>query len=131
VTTKDWARIWEEVQEQSTKAWHEAAPTPMIVYTPKGLFDDTPDPTQPVYRVDEGVCGFGWIELDGRSGLARWLKSKGIGRQGDSKYRVSSWEIVSADRMSQSYTRKDAAVRAGAKVLRDLGVKAYGMARLD
>lgn len=127
----DWQAIWEEAVSESSKAWHEAVPTPMLVGTAKSLFDDSFDLTKPVYRVDEGVCGFGWIEIDGRSGLARFLKSKGIGRQGSGKYRVSSWELVPEDRRSQSYTRKEAAVHAGAKVLREAGVKAYGVARLD
>ena len=56
---------------------------------------------------------------------------QGIGRSGTGCYHVSSWELVEEDRRSQSFARKELAVGAGAKILREAGVKAHGMARLD
>lgn len=129
--TGKYERVVREAQEAARSAWDSAVPIPMIVYTTKGL-SDVPDLTKPVYRVDEGVCGFAWLEMDGRTGLAKYLKKLGIGRkQTTGGYVISSWELVPADRQSQSFQRKDSAVRAAAEVFQRHGLKARPVSRLD
>lgn len=125
---------WAEAQEQARQAWIAAKPSPMIVYSPKGLFDDTPDLEQPVYCEAEGVCGFGWIIVeDGRSRLAKWLAKQNIGTQ--SAYyggrMVSSTNLVPEDRGSQSLARKEAAVYAAAEVLQQAGFRVKALSRID
>lgn len=125
---------WAEAQEQARQAWIAAKPSPMIVYSPKGLFDDTPDLEQPVYYETEGVCGFGWIIVeDGRSRLAKWLAKQNIGTQ--SAYyggrMVSSTNLVPEDRASQSLARKEAAVYAAAEVLQQAGFRVRALSRID
>lgn len=127
-------KVWAEACEAATVAWKATEPTPIVVYTPKGLFDDTPDLEKPVYHHSEGVCGFGWIVIeDGRTSFARWLKKHDIGNQ--SAYYggrvVWSSYLVPEDRASQSLARKEAAVRAAVEVLRKAGIQAHAMSRMD
>jgi hypothetical protein len=125
---------WANACQKASEAWIKAQPTPIVVYSTKGLFDDTPDLEQPVYRYSEGVCGFGWIIVrDGRSSFARWLKARNIGTQ--SGYyggrMVSSSDLVPEDRASQSYDRKCQAVWAAAEALREAGINVETVTRLD
>lgn len=125
---------WAEAQEQARQAWIAAKPSPIMIYSPKGLFDDTPDLKQPVYYEAEGVCGFGWIIVeDGRSRLAKWLAKQDIGTQ--SAYyggrMVSSTNLVPEDQASQSLARKEAAVYAAAKVLQEAGFRVRALSRID
>lgn len=126
--------LWAEACDKAQDAWIKAKPTPIVVYTPKGLFDDTPDLEQPVYYEAEGVCGFGWIVVkDSRTRFARWLAKHDIGTK-SSYYGgrlISSCDLVPADRQSQSYDRKAVAVEAGAGILRQYGIDCYAMSRLD
>lgn len=134
-TTKALPEVaWANACQKASEAWLQAKPKPMIVYSTKGLFDDTPDPKQPVYFHSEGVCGFGWIIVkDGRSSFARWLKKHDIGTQ--SAYyggrMVSSSDLVPEDRASQSYERKCQAVWAAADALREAGITVETVTRLD
>jgi hypothetical protein len=115
------------------QAFADAIPTPMVVYTPKDMMgsltggdDGGPDPSQPVYRVNEGVCGTAWVNVKpGTSRFARWLVKEGYGRPDSYRGGVSLYQI-GGDRMSQSLTRKEAAAHAVAEVLREAGIKAYG-----
>jgi hypothetical protein len=124
-------------------AFKAAAPTPMIVGTPKdpigsllggdgGGFDTS----QPIYHVNEGVCGFAWVNIrPANSSFAR--RAKAIYTAGGESYRAhkgyyGGLEIrpVCLGR-TQSYERQLAAVRAYAAVLTEAGITAYADGRLD
>lgn len=81
------------------------------------------------YVLDEGVCGFAWINIKpGNSKLANYLKKKNIARR-DSYYGgVSIWVSY----FNQSYDRKIAYARAFAHVLKEAGYeRVYASGRLD
>jgi hypothetical protein len=116
------------------KAFRDAVPTPMVVYTPKDMMasltggdDGGPDPTQPIYGVAEGVCGTAWVNIKpGGSRFARWLIKEGYGRTDSYRGGVNlSLYRVCGDRTSQSLTRWEAAAHAVAEVLREAGITAY------
>lgn len=103
------------------KAYLDAAPRPMGVVQNGKV----------VEIVDDGMCGFAWVNLPGRSKFVNFLKSKGLGDKGYPKgYEISSYEIISIDR-GQSYERKRQGVRAFVQVLRENGIEATPVARLD
>lgn len=126
--------LWAEASEKATEAWIGAEPTPILVYTPKGLFDDTPDTEKPMYVHSEGLCGFAWLVVkDGRTSFARWLAKNDIGSQ--SAYYggriIHPSDMVNADRKSQSHERKCQAMFVAAKVFRDAGINVEVIERLD
>lgn len=111
-----------------------AQPVGMLVGTPKDLMgsllgkDTGFDPTQPVYAVPEGPCGFAWINVrPGNSRFANWLKRQGIG----STDSYAGGVTVSVRAFGQSMTRKEAYANAFAAVLRDAGINAYASSRMD
>lgn len=78
--------------------------------------------------IADGLCGFAWINIKpATSRFCKYLKSAGIGRT-DSCYGGRSIWVNEYD---QSHARKTAYAHAFAQVLRDAGIKAYGMDRLD
>ena len=98
----------------------------MVVYTPKNVMgsllggDDggAPNPTQPIYQVNEGVCGVAWVNIKpGTSRFARWLIKEGYGRSDSYRGGVNLrlWNVCGS-RYSQSLTRWEAATRAVAEV---------------
>lgn len=122
------------------KAFREAIPAPMLVGTPRDMMGSLMggdgggfDTGQPIYQVNEGVCGFGWVTVrPGGSRFARWLVKNGIGRTDSyaGGVRISLW-MICGDRGSQSLTRWEAAAYAVAEVLREGGITAYGDSRID
>ena len=122
------------------KAFRDAVPTPMVVYTPANMLgslmggdDGGADPSQPVYQVNEGVCGSAWVKITpGGSRFARWLVKEGRGRSDSYAGGVNlSLYTVCGERGSQSLTRWEAAARAVASVLRDAGITAHAESRID
>lgn len=128
-------------------------PTPMVVYTPKGLFDNTPDLTQPVYHVPAGPCGFAWVNLKAKKGpegkearqFLNWLlgRTKPVSpdttptahpgfRLPDKKSYYGGYDIWVSG-FDQSVECKAAAARVLAKSLEEAvpGLIAWPMDRLD
>lgn len=127
------ATLWARACAEASRAWHETVPTPILVGTTKGLFDDSFDETQPVYHVSEGVCGFASLIIrPANSSFAHWLKANArTSKHYGGGLSVWSSSLVPEDARSQSYDRKVAAVRAAVAVLREAGVKASCWERLD
>lgn len=127
------ADLWARAVSAGIEAWHSAIPTPMLVGTAKGLFDDSFDESKPVYHVSEGVCGFASLVVrPANSSFAHWLKANvRTNKHYGGGLAVSSSSIVPEDIRSQSYERKVAAIRAVANVLREAGIKASCWDRLD
>ena len=125
--------IFAEASAAELAAFEAASPTPMIVGSARvPLFDDSIDPTKPVYQIADGACGMAWVTIrPARGALVTWLKQKGIGRIGYyGGWEVRSWQF-GAGRYSQSYERAYAAADAAARVLASYGIKAYADGRLD
>ncbi len=116
--------------DQAGKAAAKAlTPTPMVVGTPTTLFGNEIDYSKPVEVVNDGVCGFAWVNLKpGNSAFANWLKKNKLARP-DSYYGgVTIW----VSDYNQSMERKSAYAGAFARVLVENGFKrAYSMSRMD
>jgi hypothetical protein len=136
LTTSAMKALLARAREAGEKAFADAIPVPMVVYTPKNVMasltggdDGGPDPSEPVYNVSEGVCGTAWVNIKpGGSRFARWLVKEGYGRADSYRGGVNlSPGLVCGDRVrySQSLTRQEAAASAMAEVLREAGIKAY------
>jgi hypothetical protein len=122
--------IYREAIAAADTAFAGATPTPMLVGTAIGLSDEI-DYTKPTYVINDGLCGFAWVNIKpARGKFVTWLKSQGIGRT-DTYYGGYTIWSPGGDRGSQSYERKMAAAAAFAKVLRSYGIEAHASGRLD
>jgi len=73
------------------------------------------------------VCGFSWIKIrPANCAFANWLKKMGLARNSYN----GGVEISIAD-YNQSYDLKYAHASAAAKILQEVGIKAYADGRLD
>lgn len=99
------------------KAGRECRPIPMIVSTASGIA---------IECVDDGACGFAWIEFPGNTAFGRWAKKQGLARS-----HYPSGLCIWVSEFGQSIDRKEAYSVAYARVLRDAGVKAFAGSRLD
>ena len=81
------------------------------------------------YDVAEGMCGFAWVNISpARGKFVNYLKKLGKGHKsyhGGWDYWVSSLEL------GQSIERKEAYATAFANVLKEWGINAMMMSRLD
>lgn len=125
---KDFSALYNEAHSAGLEALNRCRPTPMVVGQAKSLFSDELDYTKETYVVNEGVCGFAWVNVKpGNSAFAKWLKANDYGRT-DSYYGgVTVW-VREGD---QSYELKRAYAGAFAKVLTENGIRAYSDGRLD
>lgn len=120
--------LYAAAREAGLEAVRNLKVVPMVVGTPKSLWSNEFDTSQPTYYVEDGVCGFAWVNVKpGNSKLANWLKANGLARS-DSYYGgVTVW----IGEFNQSMQKKEAYARAFAKVLSDNGVRAYSDSRMD
>lgn len=109
-------RLWHEAHAAGHAAAAEIIPAPMLVANMAGTVVD---------RVDDGVCGFGWVELNGREGFTRWAKQQGLLDPYGSRPMVWVYDY------GQSMTRKAAYARAFAAVLQQHNVTAHARSRMD
>ena len=110
--------IFIEAQLKACDAFHSHKPTPMIVGHAKNLFSNEIIPgTEEI--VEDGLCGFAWINIKpARGPLVKFLKSKGIGRNGDyGGYTISSYESTPGTGFSQSMEKNQAGCKAFVKVI--------------
>ena len=120
--------IYSEAHSKGIAAGKACSPTPMIVGQPTTPLGDDIDYSKDTWLVNDGVCGFAWINIKpARGGFVKFLKDNKIGRK-DSYY--GGWTIW-VSQFGQSVTRKENYARAFAKVLGDNGITAYNMSRLD
>jgi hypothetical protein len=118
------AARYAEFEKLYLNAWlagREAArnckPRPMIVTTAEGDWID---------YVDDGACGFGWVNVPGNTSFGKWLKKNNRARP-DYPTGLSIW----ISDYGQSYERKAAHAGAMAAYLQGKGIKCYAGSRLD
>jgi hypothetical protein len=100
---------------------------PMVVGHAKGFFGNDIDYSKPTYYVEDGLCGFAWVNIKpANSKFANWLKKQGLARKG-TYGGLSMW----IRDYNQSVQKKEAYAHAFAKVLQDAGINAYADSRLD
>jgi hypothetical protein len=107
---------------------------PMIVGQETSLFSNQIDYTKQTYYVEDGVCGFAWVDVfprhKGNTRLGKEerkvLEAAGF-RKNDYTKTYQLW--ISA--YNQSMQKKEAYASAFAKVLHENGLRAYSGSRLD
>jgi len=126
--TSQFETLYVRAREAGLAAGNGSKPTPMVVGSPSTPFGSDIDHSKPTFFVEDGVCGFAWIQVKpGTSAFAKYLVKSGRARP-DSYYGgVSIW----VSDYNQSMQRKEAYAHAFAKVLVDAGIKAYSMSRMD
>lgn len=125
--------------EADVKALHERAhiagmragllcrPTPMLVGEALSLVSTEIDFSKPVYRVDDGACGFAWVNFPANKAFGRAMKNLGLARPA-----YPSGVGIWVSEFGQSVERKEAYAVAYAKVLKDAGIEGvYSGSRLD
>ena len=78
------------------------------------------------WLVNEGLCGFAWVNFKGNTAFGRALMKRGICRKG-----YPSGLTLWIYQFNQSWERKKAYAQAYAKVLNENGVEATWGERLD
>jgi hypothetical protein len=111
--TELFAVAWEKGRD----AARDCRPKPMIVTNDRGDWLD---------YVDDGVCGFGWVNVPGNTSFGKWLKKTGRGRP-DYPTGLSIW----ISDYGQSYERKAAHASAMASHLQSNGIACRAGSRLD
>ena len=107
---------------------------PMIVGQETSLFSNKIDYSKQIYFVEDGVCGFAWVDVypthKGHTRLGKEerkiLEAAGF-RKNDYMKTYRLWISM----YNQSMQKKEAYASAYAKVLRENGIKAYSGSRLD
>jgi hypothetical protein len=111
---------YQEIINQAYKAGIEAGknarPIPMYVI----------DQGIPIDRIDDGACGFAWVNFAGNTAFGKWAKKQGLARS-----HYPSGLCIWVSEFGQSVDRKEAFAGAYAKVLKDNGIDAYAGSRLD
>lgn len=107
---------------------------PMTVGQETSMFSNEIDYTKPTYYVEDGMCGFAWVDVfpankgNTKAGKEERiiLKSTGFNLNDYTK----TYQFWISD-YNQSVQKKETYARAYAEVLRENGLKAYGGSRLD
>lgn len=111
------AQHWDAAWKEGERAALEAKPRPMIVMDGTG---------NPIDYVEDGVCGFAWLNVPGNTSFGRWLKKAGMARP-DYPTGLCVW--ISA--YEQSHDRKAAHAYAMARYLQQQGIECSARSRLD
>ena len=120
--------IYEQAHAAGMAAGNECTPTPMVVGQPTTPLGDDIDYEKDTYYVADGVCGFAWINIKpARGAFVKYLKENQIGRK-DSYY---GGYTIWVSGFGQSLARKENYARAFTSVLRENGLTAYNMSRMD
>lgn len=113
-----WTGLYRRLMQVGTEAGNKARPDAIIV---------TDHRTGQEWHEPEGMCGFAWVNITpGTSSFARWLTKNGYAHK--SYYGGVDLWIAG---FGQSYDRKQAAAFAMAALLREEGIEARAMSRLD
>ena len=122
------ATIYADAHAQGVKAGNACNPTPMIVGTPTTPLGNDIDYEKDVHYVSDGPCGFAWVNIKpARGKFVKFLKDNNIGRK-DSYY---GGYTIWVSGFGQSLDRKTAYAQAFAGVLKENGLTAYSMSRMD
>jgi len=120
--------LFARAQEAGRIAAAAVTPQPMYVVQHQNPLDDNSPIVKAYAPVMSGVCGFAWtIIKPGNGSFARHLKKLGLAHSSDYYGGV----MVSATDYGQSYEKKSAHASAFAAVLKEAGIRAYAMSRLD
>jgi len=122
---KEFQAIYDEARKAGLLAGQGSTPNPIIV-SEVGL-DDKPYNGSQSWLINEGACGFAWIDIPSREAFGKWIVAIGYGDRETYKHCVEIW----VGEFNQSVARKEAYAEAFAKVLQKYGITAYAGSRLD
>lgn len=130
--------VLKEIITKATIAGNEAVTKakviPMVVGTAKGLFSNEIDYSKPTEYVEDGYCGFAWInvypEFKGSTKLGK-EERKVLEAAGFSKNEYEKNYQRWVSEFNQSMQKKEAFARAFSKVLRENGINASAGSRID
>ena len=127
--------ICDEANAAGVAAVEKLRVIPMIVGQETSLFSGKLDYSKPVEYVEDGVCGFAWVDVypknKGNTSLGKEerkvLEKAGFRKSWENSKRFCFW--VSA--YNQSMQKKEAYAQAFAETLRKYGISAYSGSRMD
>lgn len=119
--------IYNKAHEAGLAAGNGSKPQPMIVGQSSTIFGSDIDYSKPTYFVEDGVCGFAWVNIrPGTSSFAKYLVKSGHAH----KAYHGGIDVWVRD-FGQSMQRKEAYAEAFAKVLKEEGFNVYAGSRMD
>lgn len=128
LTETEARELFARAQKAGRIAAEAVVPQPMYVVQHENPLDDSSPIVKAYAPVMSGVCGFAWVIIKpGNGSFARHLKKLGLARP--SQY--YGGVMVSVFDYGQSYEKKRAHAAAFASVLREAGIRAINMDRLD
>lgn len=126
----EFSKLFAKAYGAGIDAGMKVRPVPIVVGSPVSMFgegSDKIDRSQPHWVIDDGACGFAWVNVrPGNSPFANWLKRKGIASP-----RYGGGVEIWISEFNQSVDRKYAMARAMADVLKEAGIVAFAGSRLD
>jgi len=125
----EFEQIFAQASMAANKAYSDATPKAMAVQN-SGINEGF-DWSKPYEIVQDGVCGFAWLNfpVDGRSAIAKIMKE--FGAYKDYYGGLSFWSSDLMHDTTQSMQRKEAGIKAAAAVFGAHGMKCYPMSRMD
>jgi hypothetical protein len=124
--TQVFEALYNKANEAGKAAVEGFKPQPMIVGSPSTFLGNDIDPSKPTYFVEDGVCGFAWVQFKGNTPWGRWAKKNAKARPG-----YPSGLQISVHAYNQSMQKKEVYAAAFAKVLQEAGIEAYSNSRMD
>ena len=126
--------ICDEAHQAGVAAVEQLKVIPMIVGEETSFLSGKIDYSKPTYFVEDGVCGFAWVNVypanKGNTKLGK-EERKLLETAGFSKNEYERCHQLWISDYNQSMQKKEAYAGAYAKVLRDYGFRAYSGSRLD
>lgn len=120
--------IYAKADAAGREAVEKLRVVPMVVGHAKGIFSNEIDYSKETYFVEDGVCGFAWVNVKpANSKFAKFLKLNLRARNDSYLGGVS----LSISQYNQSLQKKEAYAYAFAKVLNEAGIRAYANSRMD
>lgn len=111
------ASIWEQAEAAGRQAVANATVEPIVVQD---------NHTGKSWLIEDGLCGFAWVQFAGNTAFGRWAKANGLARKG---YPNGLQHWIRG--YGQSVAKKEAYAQAFASILQQNGIQAYSGSRLD
>lgn len=123
----DYAALYDKAHAAGKAAGDKHVPVPMHVVQRENPFDDNSPIVKAYAPVLGGVCGFAWVNIrPGNHPFVNWAKKSDKGH----KSYYGGYDIWVRG-YGQSMECKEAYAQAFAEVLREAGIKAHAMSRMD
>ena len=112
-----YSSLFQKAWKAGTEAATSHQPRPMIVTDTHGNV---------VEQVNDGPCGFAWLNVPGNTSFGKWLRKSNLARP-DYPTGLSVW----IDAYGQSYERKRVHASTMAAILQENGIECVARGRLD